>query len=193
MSVQMTSGEPEYQASNRLVEKILQGARDAENEMVARYHKGLVAMLINRSKDRHLAEEVAQDTWLVVLRRVRNNELRDSSKLAAFIVQTGKNQLLMRYRRKKNNTESIDGHLEHADQSPTPEEHLVKKQSSNTVTQLLGELKMKRDREILTQFYYVGESKQAICQKFELSEPHFDRVIFRARERFKTLWNERED
>jgi len=43
----------------------------------------------------------------------------------------------------------------------------------------------------LVRFYLHEESKEQLCESFGLSDLHFNRVIFRARSRFKELLKRR--
>jgi hypothetical protein len=52
---------------------------------------------------------------------------------------------------------------------------------------MLISLPTSRDREILIRFYLDEEDKDSICSSLRLSEAHFTRVIFRARNRFREL------
>ena len=179
----------EASVSERLVTSILSGNSEAEIEMIERYQKGLGVMLFNRSRDRQLAEDVAQETWVLVLQKVRENQLRDKRKLAAFIIQIAKNQLIMRQRaRQRHNHVGEDEAGEIVDQGSTPEQSYVDAQLGHTVRRLLAEMTVDRDRELLNSFYLKGEDKKVLCERYELSSAHFDRVMYRARERLKTIW-----
>ena len=181
----------EASVAQDLVTRILAGDRRAEQEMVDRYQRGLGVMLFNRARDRELANDIAQDTWLLVLQKVREDQLRDKTKLAAFIIQIAKNQLIMRMRTKSKRqfvTEDEVGELR--DPGLTPDKQLATEQLGECVASLMGELKVDRDRQILQRFYLQGDDKEALCEEFGLSYAHFDRVLYRARERFKSLWHE---
>jgi len=56
---------------------------------------------------------------------------------------------------------------------------------------MLQEMPGARDRELLVRFYLNDEEKDAICQELNLSQEHFNRVIFRARNRFRELLEQR--
>jgi RNA polymerase sigma-70 factor (ECF subfamily) len=179
----------EASVAEGLVQRIIDDDRNAEREMVERYHRGLVVMLYNRSRDRSLAEDIAQDTWIIVIQKIRGQQLRDQRKLAAFIIQIGKNQLIMNYRaRDRHQHVSDDEVLEHADQAPSPEQQMSNQQLGQTLDELLAAMSTTRDPEILRRFYLIGDSKTELCNAYNLNEAHFDRVLFRARERFKKLW-----
>lgn len=55
------------------------------------------------------------------------------------------------------------------------------------VRRLIGELPTDRDRQLLLRFYVAEEEKERICSDLGLDSLHFNRVLFRARHRFKEL------
>lgn len=74
-------------AADTLVERILQGDRSAEEELVKRYWRGifLVARVRVRKRDPEEAYDLAQTTFMVVLQAIRAGKLREPEKLAGFI------------------------------------------------------------------------------------------------------------
>lgn len=181
----------EAEASKQLVGRILSRDLNAEAEMIARYDAGLRALLYKRSQDRCLADDIAQETWLVVISKVRKGELRDSAKLAAFIIQIGKNQLLMYYRKRSSSEDQLgEDHAEPRDRGLTPEQDLQNTQLAALISRLFNGMSQKRDRDILQDFYLVGREKHELCDEFNITEAHFDRVLSRARQRFKKLWEQ---
>ncbi len=181
----------EAESSKLIVTRILNGDKQAENEMVERYGRGLLFALKHRSKNKSLAEDVAQETWRIVLEKVRAGKLKDSTKLAAYIIQTGKYQLIMKYRSVKNiNTTSDVDLSQTADPAQQPLQLIERHNITLVVRKLVSELKTPRDKEIIMRFYLNEEKKQHICKDFGLSELHFNRVLFRARQRFKQIWIE---
>jgi RNA polymerase sigma-70 factor, ECF subfamily len=55
------------------------------------------------------------------------------------------------------------------------------------VRRLLQEMS-ERDRQILYRFYIAEEDKDRICADLQLSSLHFNRVLHRARERYRDLY-----
>jgi hypothetical protein len=64
-------------------------------------------------------------------------------------------------------------------------------QWATAARQMLDEMPATRDRELLMRFYLHDEEKEQICQDLRLSMEHFNRVIFRARNRFRELLEQR--
>ena len=69
---------------DRLLEALLRGDESAFVELVNRYHATLVRLATAYVRDRAVAEEVAQDTWLAVLRGVHQFARRSSLKTWVF-------------------------------------------------------------------------------------------------------------
>ena len=184
----------EHDFSQAIVKRIEIGDGNAESEMVLRYQRGLLAMLYQRSQNKALAEDIAQDTWALVIKKLRAGDLRDKSKLAAYIVQIGKNQLIMHFRKKSSKDDSAEESVlsNIRDTQPTPEQYEMSRQCGNSIVEVMKSLSRERDREILSRFYLIGDSKTKLCLEYSLSEAHFDRVLYRARERFKLVWERQE-
>jgi len=53
--------------------------------------------------------------------------------------------------------------------------------------QMLSELSTDRDRQLLQLYYLEEREKAEICQQLALSPAHFDRVLYRAKQRFRKL------
>jgi len=186
--MQFTENFTEAEASADIVKRIQEGDTNAENDMVLRYQRGLNAMLYNRCSDKALSEDVAQDTWVLVIQKVRNGELKDNKRLAGFIIQIAKNQLIMKFRAREKHTHvEQDEAFEIPDTALTAEQKIANQQLSSAVNELLDELRKPRDRELIRRFYLLGDEKSLLCQEYGLTEAHFDRVLFRARARFKDI------
>ena len=55
---------------------------------------------------------------------------------------------------------------------------------------VLSEMPSDRDRQILFRFYIAEDEKDSICRDLDLTSLHFNRVLFRARERYRDLYLE---
>lgn len=77
----------------RLVALIAEGNRDAEHEFVARYQPRVRAMLLARSQNPDLTEDLAQDVLLAGICALRDGHLRETSKLSGFVLSIARNKL----------------------------------------------------------------------------------------------------
>ncbi len=179
------SGEAEVAAG--LVRRIASGDAVAESEMVERYSRGLVFML-RRMGSPDLADDLHQEAFRIVLERLRGKGLTEPERLAGFLNRTARNLFIADYRKKaRRKTDDLSQAEAPADPAPSQLSRAVLDQEAALVRQLIAELEPDRDRQLLYRFYIAEEAKERICADLELSSLHFNRVLFRARQRFKTL------
>lgn len=182
----MSSTEEEAIA-RALVERILNGDKKAETEMVERYHTGLINILRNKARQLNHANEIGQETWRIVLEKIHSKQLKDPSKLRYFIISTGKNQQIMYYRKEGIVViEPLEDDNE--DLNMDIEKEIEQKDTIKLVKEVIDKLSKSRDREILHRYYFGEEDKNELCNELELSDLHFNRVLFRARQRFHQKW-----
>jgi RNA polymerase sigma-70 factor, ECF subfamily len=82
---------PANEGSSTLAERIHAGDRSAEDELVSTYRRGVFAIATVRTRDREAARDLTQEVLIAVLQALRDGQLRDSGKLAAFVQGTARN------------------------------------------------------------------------------------------------------
>ncbi|MEQ9563551.1 MAG: sigma-70 family RNA polymerase sigma factor [Woeseiaceae bacterium] len=176
-----------------LVERIAAGDSKAEAELVRRYSRSLMTMLESRSGDVQRAEDIHQDTFCVVIERLRTGGIDDPARIAAFIHRTAINILIGEHRKESRRRTYPDTDLiqRQRDDSSDQLRQLIRNESGNAIRAAIQALSSERDRELLYRFYILQEEKPAICKVLALTSEHFDRVISRARKRFRQLVEER--
>ena len=110
------------------------------------------------------------------------------SLLAGFLQRTARNLLIGEFRKTGRRKTDSDEEVVQRQASPAPQlDRILLQEEVGFVRHVISELKSRRDRQILYKFYVADEEKEQICGDLELGGRHFDRVLFRARERFKSL------
>jgi RNA polymerase sigma-70 factor, ECF subfamily len=79
------------ESSLTLAQRIVDGDRSAEDELVKTYWRGVLLIANVRTRDRDAAHDLAQETLMAVLTALRKGQLRDPGKLAGFIQGTARN------------------------------------------------------------------------------------------------------
>lgn len=175
---------------SKLVDRIVAGDQLAEAELVERYSRG-VSFIIRRDVPvSSAADDLYQETFRIALEKIRRGDVREPEKLSGFICAIARNLVIEYFRRTSKQTNITD--LEHANNLPQitkdPLSTLLRKETSIIVRRVLSEMPSDRDRQILFRFYIADEEKESICSDLGLTLLHFNRVIHRARERFRELF-----
>lgn len=176
-----------------LAARIGNGDRLAEAELARHFGPKIEFILLRRVRDPALAADLRQETLIVVIERLRGDGIDQPEKLAAFIQRTAThlalNETRTRYRR---NTHPDSEALEAAATSePLAAELIDREQLAGAIRDLLGELRQSRDRQLLRRFYLSEEDKADICRSLEVTSEHFDRILYRARQRFREIIEQR--
>ena len=177
--------------ASELVGRIEIGDKSAECELIERYVHSIKLILLKRTGSVQLANDLCQDTFIIALRKLRASELRKPQSLSAFIRQIAVNNCIDHFRREKRYIRQDDGiislHQSHRDNKARGIDSQTTRAGIETA---LDQLAMSRDREILRRFYLVDEDKARICSALDLSSTHFDRVLYRAKQRMRELINQ---
>ncbi len=180
---------PEPRPVADLVRRAQSGDRAAEQEIVQRYSRGILFLLRRLTRNFAWADDLHQETFRVVLERIRRQGLDDPEGLSAFLHGTARHLFLNHSRKvdRRKTDDAGDDLPERTDPSADPLGEALLNERSRLVRRLLDDLRPDRDRQILYRFYLAEEDSSSICQDFGLSKPQFNRVLHRARRRFKTL------
>jgi RNA polymerase sigma-70 factor, ECF subfamily len=175
--------------AGELVARILAGEKAAEEELVQQYSRGVSVILNRATGDRSLSEDLSQETFRLTLEKIRAGEVREPEKLSGFICSLARNLANAHYRQSHRSEQFSDPEAVDliAETGPSQLDRVLQEEKSKRVRQLLSELSG-RDRQILLRFYIEEEDKDQICGDLNLSSLHFNRVLHRARERYRELY-----
>lgn len=81
---------PHDPAERRLVARLRAGEADAVEELYRTYRKPIFGFLVRLAKDRHVAEDLFQNTWLKVSRSTER--LREDTELKAWVFTVARNE-----------------------------------------------------------------------------------------------------
>ena len=155
---------------------------------VYRDYPGLRALILRRVRDPEMAADILQDAAVTTLEKLRSGEIAHPENVGGYLYRVALNHLRNHRRKDRSALSSADG-LEElpASENDGGWESIRGRQWATAARQMLEELPVARDREVLVRFYLDDEDREKICRELRLSEEHFNRVIFRARNRFREL------
>jgi RNA polymerase sigma-70 factor (ECF subfamily) len=173
--------------ARELAARILTGDPEAEIELFRRYGPTVMRMLQAITHNIWTAEDVHQETFAIVLRRLRNRPLDDPDNLLQFVRQTARKLLMVANRKKRRRLETeVEGAVleELVDPQPGQLFHLLRNEEREQVRRAVAGVRPVRYRQLLHRYYLDEEAKENICRDMGLTAVHFNRVLFRARRQF---------
>jgi len=174
------------------VGQIRAGDRRAEERLVALYGRGIAILLDRHTNGRPEAEDLFQDTFRLVLEKLRRGELREPAKLPSYIAQIARSLAIEHFRKAARRKTDADSEVvqEVPAADPSPLSDLLAGESAALARRVIQQLGNDRDRQILLRFYLAEEDKERICADYGLSSLQFNRVLHRARDRYRELFLE---
>jgi RNA polymerase sigma-70 factor, ECF subfamily len=165
---------------------------DSHLANVYRDYSGLGALILRRVRDPEVAADIIQDAVLTTLQKLRSGDISRPENVRGYLYHVALNHLRNFRRKDKASTSSGERINELPEVRGDPIwEQVGRPQWALAARQMLDEMPVRRDREVLIRFYLLDEQKQRICQELGLSQQHFNRVMFRARNRFRQLLKRR--
>ena len=180
------------QSSAALVARIRSGDAGAETELVKRYQRGVLFVISRSVTDSTVTEDLYQETFQLVLEKVRGGEVREPECLSGFVVSIARNLVIDYFRRSTraaNREEDVDAQAIPLPE-PGPLDRLLSQERAMLVRRVLSGMASERDRKVLYRFYIADDDKEEICQELGVSSLHFNQILCRARERFRKLFDE---
>lgn len=173
-----------------LATRIRAGDRSAEAEMVSRFGPGVAATLRRATRRRTLAEDLYQDAFRLAIAKIRGGELREPAKLPGFLCHLARNLAVGHFRRQRSQDGPAEDHS-FPDPGPSPLDRLLAAEKAAHVHEILAGLGSERDRKLLFLLYIREEDRKRVCELMDLTPLHFNRVLFRARQRYRELFAQR--
>jgi RNA polymerase sigma-70 factor, ECF subfamily len=195
-------------AESLLVARLRSGDERAFDELVRKNHSALIRMAMGYVREREIAEEVVQDTWMSAIDALKRFEGRSSLRtwLFGILIHKAKDRGVRESRHvafsafagSEDNDEAIDPSRFHSSgvdaggwafppglwDERTPEKLLASKQMFVALSQAVDELPTSL-REVLVLKDVEGLDAKAICELLNITETNLYVRLHRARERVR--------
>ena len=175
--------------SGELASKITQGDKNARNEFVQINYQWLLFIVRRKFAQSNNHEDIVQDSFMLVLSKLQKGKINQPHTILAYLRTTAINIGFEYLRKDKKFTSAIDQDFLEVIEDAKEDilSTIIWNDKIKYVKQVMTELKVQRDKDILIKFYFEDQDKPTICQILNLSTEHFDRVLYRAKERLKQI------
>lgn len=153
----------------QLVNAYAKGDNEAFDTLLNRHKDRVLAYIIHIVKNRDLAEDLFQETFVKAIMTIKQGRYTESGKFSAWLTRIAHNLIIDHYRQEKSeNTVSADNDdtdlLNRRDLAEaTIEDHLVEKQILKDVRKIIGILPASQ-REVVMMRYYKDMSFKEISE-----------------------------
>jgi RNA polymerase sigma factor (sigma-70 family) len=166
------NGDMQAGADRELIEASRRGDHAAFATIIERYQRAVYAVAFSGTRDRALADDIAQDAFVIAWRRL--GELREAERLPAWLCGIARN--LARDARKRRR-EVVDVELIDA---TTPYEAMSEAESERIISTALGQVPDVY-REPLVLFYYEERSVKDVAKCLGISAATTNKRLSRGR------------
>lgn len=157
------------------------------DQFIRQHYAGLHSLLRRRIGDPAVAAEMLNEAVATAIVHARQGRVADPTRLAGYVFRVAMN-LYRNYRREFDNRAELRAGGDDVQQLPgAGADDGLEASVVREVRAIVGSLPTVRDREIVKRFYLDEEEKETICRSLGLAPSHFDKVIFRARQRLRAL------
>jgi RNA polymerase sigma-70 factor (ECF subfamily) len=130
-------------------------------------------------------DDLVQESLVRFFRAEQRQLIRNTEEFGAFLNGVCRN-VILEYRRRIRREPSVDPDTPIPDLGVRPDAEIL--EMRDAIDNGLKEL-AERDRMILRSLYLEGKEKEEICQEWGMSDAQFRVVLFRAKERFRRVYN----
>lgn len=156
-----------------LIRKFLSGEESAFETLIMRYKDRVFSQLIIMLKDRELAEDLFQDTFIKVINTLKAGKYNEEGKFLPWVLRIAHNLAIDHFRRIKKrkevrNREEFDMIGNIPEDNKNIEESIVTDQIHDDVKQLI-DLLPEEQKQVVKLRMYLGLSFKEISEETEVS------------------------
>lgn len=157
-----------------LINKFINGKEEAVDELIHRHKNRVFTYIYFTVKNQHLAEDLFQDTFIKVIKSLKEGKYQDNGKFISWVMRIAHNLIIDHYRREKqlntcsNNNYEMDLFNSPKYSEDTIEQVMVSDQILADVRNLIDELPPDQ-KEIILLRHYGNLSFKEIAEQTNVS------------------------
>jgi len=141
-------------ADESLVQQYLQGSEQALEILVRRHKSKVFTSILMFVRDHYLAEDLFQDTFMKVVRKLRSGEYQEEGKFLPWIMRIAHNLCIDYYRKTQRmpmitTQDGVDLFSTLNFASGNPEKEYIRKQTHENVRKLIDNLPMEQKEVVI--------------------------------------------
>lgn len=174
------------------LERLRAGDTATEEHFVSYFSELLSIKLRARRLGPDLVQELRQETFRRVLTALRaEGGIRQEERFGAFVNSVCTNVLREHYRDSARGDARVRDPLDAPDKTMDLESFLVTEETRRLAREIVAELPPK-DARLLRAIFLEEKDKSSVCREFGVDQDYLRVLLFRAKERFKARYRERQ-
>ena len=164
------------------VQRLSSSDSETERDFVAYFGELLALKLRSRLRSRDLIQDVIQETFLRVLRTLRQKGVEQPQALGSFVNSVCNNVLFEVYR---GQSRMADPPEDRASEEIPAESAMVNEEERTNVRNVLSQMPEK-DRKILHWLFFDEREKGDVCRSLQVDREYLRVLVHRAKSRFRS-------
>lgn len=171
------------------VDRLVAGDPEVERHFTSYFGDLIALKLRSRLRSTALVEDVKQETFLRVIRALREKGLASAPSLGAFVNSVCNNVLFETYRAQSRARLAEPEPLETLEApSASVESAMVDRAEHTRVRRALAELP-ERDQQLIRWLFFEEQPKDEICRRLGIDRPYLRVMLHRVKGRFREVLN----
>jgi RNA polymerase sigma-70 factor (ECF subfamily) len=166
------------------INRLIAGDPETERHFAAYFGELLSIKLRTRVRSPQLMEDIRQETFLRVLRKLRAGQLEHPERLGAYVNSFSTLIMFEHFKSESRYCEIADEGSAMIDPKSGVHEAFMTRESKEQVAAVLKEMPEK-DRELLKAVFLREEDKDEVCHRFGVDRAYLRVLLHRARVRFR--------
>jgi RNA polymerase sigma-70 factor (ECF subfamily) len=178
-----------FEFDSAYLDRLIAGDAEVERHFTTYFGELIAIKLRSRLRSPALIEDVKQETFLRVIRTLREKGVASAPSLGAFVNSVCNNVLFETYRAQTRARLADPEPLE-AVESPAEsvETHLVDRGEHARVRRAMAELP-DRDRQLLRWLFFEEQPKDEICRRLGIERSYLRVMLHRVKGRFRDVFD----
>ncbi|MCF8231449.1 MAG: sigma-70 family RNA polymerase sigma factor [Bacteroidales bacterium] len=161
-------------SDKELIRKYLDGDESALEQLINKHQNRIFAYILMVVKDKDLAEDIFQDTFIKVVNTLRSGSYKEEGKFLQWVMRIAHNLIIDHFRKEKripvmeNSFEDYDIFDTLSLEDPSIEDKMVSEQIRRDVRQLIEYLPHEQ-KQVLKMRHYANMSFKEIAEQTDVS------------------------